>query len=61
MIENASIRAELQKRVVSPKPLLKQFSRWIPESAGYLLFKLIQFNPSKRISATVESEERGEK
>lgn len=60
MIENESIRAELQKRVFSPKPLLKQFSRWIPASAGDLLLKLLQFNPAKRLSATVQIGERDE-
>lgn len=60
MIENESLRDELQKRTFSPKPLLKQFSRWIPASAGDLLLKLLQFNPAKRLSATVELGERNE-
>ena len=56
MVEKRSVREHLRSKSVVPQPFLQCISRDVPRDAADLLFKMLAFNPLKRISAAVRTQ-----
>ena len=51
MVEKTTVREYLRSKTVVAQPFLQCISRNVPHDAADLLFKMLAFNPVKRISA----------
>lgn len=56
MVEKPTVREYLRSKTVVAQPFLQCISRNVPHDAADLLFKMLAFNPVKRISAAVTTQ-----